>query len=238
MYIKGAIFDMDGLMLDTEKLLLRFWCEAANELGYLMEPQHVLSIRSLAAKYAIPKLKGYFGEDFDYYKVRSRRLELMNAYIDENGIEKKRGIEELLVYLKEQRIETAVATATDLERTERYLKRVDLYKYFDKIVCASMVENGKPAPDIYEKAADELKLSPEECIALEDSPNGILSAYRAGCFPVMIPDLDEPGQEIQAILFAKKENLLEVIELLEQTEEDEYKSYQNKHKVREETKKC
>ena len=115
--IKGVIFDMDGLMLDTEKLLLRFWCEAARESGYPMEKEHVLSIRSLAAKYAIPKLKGYFGEDFDYQKVRSRRMELMNNYIEEHGIEKKKGLDELLAFLKENHYKIAVATATDLTRT-------------------------------------------------------------------------------------------------------------------------
>ena len=84
-----VIFDMDGLMIDTEKLLTRFWCEAANHYGYPMTKEHVLGIRSLAAKYAIPHLKGIFGEDFDYYKVRAKRIELMNEFIRQNGIEKK-----------------------------------------------------------------------------------------------------------------------------------------------------
>lgn len=223
--IQGVIFDMDGLLLDTEKLLLRFWCQAANEFGYPMEKEHVLSIRSLARKYAIPKLKGYFGENFDYHKVRNRRLELMNAFIDEHGIETKKGAQELLKFLKEKGYQTAVATATDLERTQRYLTQVDLLKYFDKIVCASQVENGKPAPDIYIKAAGELALLPKECIALEDSPNGILSAYRAGCIPVMVPDLDKPGENIKKLLFREKEDLLEVIELLEKVQEEELSAY-------------
>ena len=79
--LKGVIFDMDGLMIDTEKLLTRFWCEAANHYGYPMTKEHVLGIRSLAAKYAIPHLKGIFGEDFDYYKVRAKRIELMNEFM-------------------------------------------------------------------------------------------------------------------------------------------------------------
>lgn len=219
--LQGVIFDMDGLMLDTEKLLLRFWCEAAAEMGYQMEKKHVLSIRSLAAKYAEPKLKGYFGQGFDYHKVRARRKELMSAYIEENGIETKKGIRELLVFLKEQGLKTAVATATDLERTEKYLKSVDLLKYFDKIICASMVKNGKPEPDIYLKAAEELELPPENCIALEDSPNGILAAFRAGCMPVMVPDLDEPSQETKNILFGLEEDLLKVIDFIKKMEEKE-----------------
>lgn len=227
--IKGIIFDMDGLMLDTEKLLLRFWCEAAREFGYPMEKEHVLSIRSLAAKYAIPKLKGYFGEDFDYPKVRSRRMELMNQFIEEQGIEKKKGLDELLAFLKENHYKIAVATATDLCRTQKYLKSVGIDFYFDKIICASMVENGKPAPDIYLKAAEELSLPPKECMALEDSPNGILSAYRAGCLPVMIPDLDQPGEETRKLLFGKKDNLAQVIEILQNVKEEEIDSYFNLH---------
>lgn len=220
---------MDGLMLDTEKLLLRFWCEAAREFGYPMEKEHVLSIRSLAAKYAIPKLKGYFGEDFDYPKVRSRRMELMNQFIEEQGIEKKKGLDELLAFLKENHYKIAVATATDLCRTQKYLKSVGIDFYFDKIICASMVENGKPAPDIYLKAAEELSLPPKECMALEDSPNGILSAYRAGCLPVMIPDLDQPGEETRKLLFGKKDNLAQVIEILQNVKEEEIDSYFNLH---------
>lgn len=219
--LQGVIFDMDGLILDTEKLLMRFWCEAAAEMGYAMEKKHVLPIRSLDAKYAEPKLQGYFGKDFDYKKVRARRRELMNSYIEAYGIETKKGVRELLLFLREHGYKTAVATATDLERTQRYLKSVDLLQYFDKIICASMVENGKPEPDIYIKAAEELKLVPENCIALEDSPNGILSAYRAGCMPVMVPDLDEPSEETKKLLFGLEENLLKVIDLIKKMEEDE-----------------
>ena len=83
--IKGAIFDMDGLMLDTEKLLVRFWQQAAAENGYNMTFQNVLDIRSLSRKYAIPRLKAIFGEQFDFMKIRARRIELMNNYINENG---------------------------------------------------------------------------------------------------------------------------------------------------------
>jgi len=109
--VRGIIFDMDGLMLDTEKLLMRFWIESANEHGFDMKKEHVLSIRSLAAKLASPKLKGIFGEEFDYFSVRSRRIELMNAYIRENGVEKKSGLDELLAYLKSNGYKIAVATA-------------------------------------------------------------------------------------------------------------------------------
>ena len=199
--IKGIIFDMDGLMLDTEKLLTRFWCEAAAFYGFEMTKQHVLGIRSLSAKYAIPHLRGIFGERFDYRAVRAKRIELMNAFIEHNGIEKKKGLDILLESLSKRDIKLAVATATDIARTRMYLEKAGVIGYFDAIVTGDTVTNGKPEPDIYITAAQRLGLPCGECIALEDSPNGILSAFRAGCKPVMIPDLSAPDEETRAMLY-------------------------------------
>lgn len=213
--IKAVIFDMDGLMIDTEKLLVKYWLEAAHDYGYDLKREHILGIRSLAAKYAIPKLQAEIGKDFDYYKVRTLRIQLMNQHINTYGLDEKPGLGELLDYLKEHKYLTAVATATDPERTKQYLGSLDRLKYFDQIVCASMVQNGKPAPDIYLEAAARLHVHPSECMALEDSPNGILSAYRAGMYPVMIPDLSEPDEDTKKLLYECTDHLSKVIKLLE-----------------------
>lgn len=215
--IKCIIFDMDGLMIDTEKLYQRFWVEAANDFGFPMTKEHVLGIRSLAAKYAMPHLKSIFGENFDYYAIKARRIELMNKYIEKNGIVKKPGLNQLLEYLSNNNYRIAVATATNSERTTMYLKRINVYDYFDKIICGDMIENGKPAPDIYLEASKQLGLKPSECIALEDSPNGILSAHRAGCMPIMIPDLSQPDEETTKLLYAKCDDLYGVIEIIEKS---------------------
>lgn len=208
--IKGIISDMDGVILDTEKLYVRFWCEAANYYGYPMEKYHALSIRSMARPFAIKKLKGFFGDDFDYYKVHDKRIELMDKFISENGIEPKAGAAEFLGFLKQNGYRVALATATAPDRTQKYLESLDLYKYFDEIVCASMVEKGKPEPDIYLCAAERLKLRPCECVALEDSLNGIKSASSAGCKTVMVPDLDRPSVEAMPLLYGVAENLIDV----------------------------
>lgn len=212
--LKAVVFDMDGLMLDTEKLLTRFWCEAANFYGYPMKSEDVLGIRSLSYKFAIPHLQKLFGKDFDYWKVRTKRIELMNDYIDKNSIDKKQGLDELLEYLKTTDLKLAVATATDTERTSMYLKKVGVYDYFDEFVCGNMVKTSKPAPDIYIAAAKALNVECGECIALEDSPNGIKSAYDAGCIPVMVPDLSQPDEETKKLLFAKCDNLSDVIDII------------------------
>lgn len=212
--VKAVIFDMDGLLLDTEKLLIRFWIQAANEAGFPMKLEHALAIRSLHRSFAIPYLQGLFGEAFDYPKIRSRRMELMNEHLADKPPELKRGAAELLEFLNEQKIPAAIATATDYERTRDYLTRTGIFDKFSKIVCATMVERGKPEPDIYIYAAARLGLKPEECIALEDSPNGVKSAAAAGCKTIMIPDLSEPDEELQGLAFAVARSLDGVIDII------------------------
>lgn len=214
--IKAVLFDMDGLITDTEKLLSRFWCEAANEMGFPMTPQHVLGIRSLSARFAEPHLKKIFGEDFDYRKVRARRLELMNAYIAENGIEAKAGLFELLEFIKSHSLKCAVCTATDRERTARYLKSLGAHDYFDAFVCGDMIANGKPKPDTYIAGAAAVGLDPSECLALEDSPNGVTSAFAAGCKVVMVPDLSQPTDEDKSKVIAVCKTLADVRGVLSQ----------------------
>lgn len=214
--ITAVLFDMDGLVLDTEKLYTRFWQEAANALGYPMTKEQALGMRSLNRGVGLAKMQSYFGPEVDYDKIRNKRIELMDAFVEQEGVTLKPGIHELLAYLKEHGIKTAIATSSPLERTLLYLGSVGLEQSFDELVSGYMVEKGKPEPDIYLYAAEKLGVKPSECMVLEDSPAGILAAYRAGCLPVMVPDQDKPDKETKAMLYALAENLLAVISLLEQ----------------------
>lgn len=209
--IKGVISDMDGVILDSEKLYVRFWCEAANFYGFPMNREHALSIRSMARPFAIEKLQGYFGAEFDYDSVREKRIELMDAYVSQHGIEAKKGAQKLLGFLKENGYKVALATATPAQRAEEYLRRVDLLKYFDYVASARMVKNGKPKPDIYLFAAEKLGLKPEECLALEDSVNGVRSAAAAGCKTVLVPDLDNPEEQLKPLLYGTADGQEDVI---------------------------
>lgn len=214
--IKAVLFDMDGVVLDTEKLYVRFWQEAAVSLGFPMTREHALGMRSLSREVGERQLKAFLGEDVDYMEVRDKRIELMSAFIESHGVETKPGIHELLAYLKEKGIKTSIATSSPLDRTKKYLSQVGLVDDFDALVSGHMVAHGKPAPDIYQYAAENLGLKPEECLVLEDSPTGILAAYRAGCIPVMVPDQDEPNEETRKMLYAVAENLEAVISLIEE----------------------
>ena len=215
--IKGILFDMDGLILDTEKLYCRFWQEAARILGYPMTMEQALGMRSLNRHAGEAKLKSYFGEGISYTEVREKRIELMDAFVEKEGVTTKPGIWELLAFLQEKQIRTAIATSSPIGRTKKYLSSVHLENEFDAIVSGYMVEHGKPEPDIYVYAARQLGLEPENRIVLEDSPAGILAAYRAGCMQVMIPDLDEPDEETRKLLFAQAESLVQFREVLEKS---------------------
>ena len=214
MKIRGVISDMDGVILDSEKLYVRFWCEAGNFYGYPMQPEHALGIRSMARPYAIEKLQGWFGEGFDYDLVRNKRVELMDTYVSEHGIDAKPGAKELLSCLKEQGFRVALATATAKDRAEAYLERLDLLQYFDVVASARMVAHGKPEPDIYLYAAEQLGLNPQECLALEDSPNGVRSAHAAGCKTILVPDLDDPSGQLEGLIDGVADGLLDVIKFL------------------------
>lgn len=213
MKIKAVIFDMDGVILDSEKLYVRFWCEAGRACGYPFEVKHALAIRSLARPFAIQRLQGFFGEGFDYDEVRNKRIEIMEDYVEQNGIDLKPYAEYTLKELKKRGYKIALATATPPERAQRYLTRSGLYDYFDKIICSAMVKLGKPEPDIYLKACEEVGFLPEECIAVEDSPNGIQSAYRAGCRAVMVPDLDEADDATREMTYAVVKDLKELLDI-------------------------
>lgn len=204
---------MDGVILDTEKLYVRFWREAASFYGFPMTLEHALGIRSLSGKLAEEKLQGWFGKEFDYNAVRQKRIELMDEFVSQNGVEPKPGAKALLSYIKDNGYALALATATPVDRAGRYLKSVELYSFFDQIVSAREVKRGKPAPDIYLCAAKRLGLDPKECIALEDSQNGIRSAFAAGCKTIMVPDLDRPTEEIMPLLFGVANGLEDVINI-------------------------
>lgn len=214
--ITAVLFDMDGLVLDTEKLYTRFWQEAAKELGYPMTREQALGLRSLSRGAGVAKMQSYFGESVDYSAIRTKRIELMDAFIKREGVEVKAGIHELLEFLRERGIKTAITTSSPLERTVSYLTEVGLQNSFDELISGYMVEHGKPEPDIYLYAAGKLGVEPRNCMVLEDSPAGILAAHRAGCLPVMIPDQDEPDEETTGLLYAKVENLKAVISLFMQ----------------------
>lgn len=212
--IRAFLFDMDGVILDTEKLYTRFWQEAARSLGYPMTLEQALGMRSLNRDVGKAKMESYFGPGTDYEAIRQQRIRLMDAYIEENGVEPKPGIYALLDALDARGIPRAITTSSPITRTEKYLTRLNLFSRFQRICTGYDVSQGKPAPDIYLYGAECLGLPPGNCLAIEDSPAGILSASRAGCMPVMVPDQDPPSAETLRLMYARADSLTDIIALL------------------------
>lgn len=213
--VRGVIFDMDGTLLDTEKLYLRFWLEAANRMGYPMKEEHALAIRATAASVAEPMLKRLVCPEFDYHGVRALRRRIMEEYVDIHGIDPKPGMIETLRAIRERGLRIGLATATPEPRARKYLRMVGAEQYFDAVTCADMVEHGKPAPDIYLLACARTGVRPSEALAVEDAPSGIRSAHAAGMRAVLIPDRDVPGEEITALCHAVMPDLPSVLSLMD-----------------------
>ncbi len=212
--IKAAIFDMDGTITDTEKCNVEYWIAAGKEFGFDVAEEDILYIRSLEAKKSAEYLASKY-PGFDYYEVREVRRRFMREYVDNHGVEAKPGVEKLLTYLKARGVKIALATATKYEHAERYMKELGFFDLFDKIVCTSMVEHGKPAPDVFLYACECVGERPEDCLAVEDSPNGIRSASSAGCRTVMVPDLTPADDELRGLIVAEVPTLSDIIGLIE-----------------------
>lgn len=212
--IKGVLFDMDGLVLDTEVLYTRFWTEAANEAGYPMTREQALGMRSLNKTSGQKYLQKCFGHDISYDQIRSIRIRRMNSWIEKHGVLAKPGICQLLNYLDSCHIPCAVTSSSPLERIHKYLSPLGLADRFNALCSGYEVKHGKPEPDIYIYGASVLHLQPFECLALEDSPAGIESAFRAGCLPVVIPDQDQPSVRTLEQSFAKADSLSDICGLI------------------------
>ena len=213
MRCKAVIFDLDGTLIDTEKLYRKYWPEALSHFGYELSDERALMLRSLGRPCAPEQFRKWFGEDFDYPAVRAYRGKMIEAHIAREGVAAKPHAKEALCKLREKGYIVAIATATDPERTERYLKLAGLSGLIPTVISATMVSQGKPAPDIYLYACRELGLAPGECIAVEDAPNGVKSAYEAGLKVVMIPDQTEPEEDLQRMLYACAGSLAEIPDL-------------------------
>lgn len=214
--IQTVIFDMDGLMIDTEKYYIQFFCEAAKEVGYKVTKEHMLPLRCLDSKRQALFLKEKICGDFDYDKVKSIYNRKVEKFFSENNIEVKKGLFALLDYLNKEGYTVAVATSTQLDRAHQLLKRIKALDYFDMVFSGENVRRNKPEPDIYIQAAAALGVEPELCLALEDSPNGVISASSAGCVTVMVPDLSFPDEALMELLYAEAIDLTKVIDILKE----------------------
>ncbi|GAI10724.1 unnamed protein product [marine sediment metagenome] len=157
----------------------------------------------------------YYGVRLPFEKIKNEKIIMTENHILSKGVPLKEGLYELLEYIKEKQLKIALATSTNRNKTEILLNLSNTKKYFDIITCGNEIINGKPDPEIFLKTSQKINCQSINCIVLEDSENGIIAAYRAGMLPIMIPDITEPKEEIEAMLFKKFNNLKEVKDYFE-----------------------
>ena len=215
MEVKAIIFDMDGLMFDTESLWEKAFVKTGEEFGYSFTSK--LHEKTIGTNQNTIKdvLKTEVGVDFPCDDFYLKYVSNMDLVIKEEGISLKNGLKELLDYLVSNDYTFAIASSTPTKRIKCYLECAgiseDIFKF---IVGGEDFKNGKPHPDIFLKTCELLGVEPCEAIVLEDSNNGIKAAYSAGCIPILIPDIDVIRDETREYAVYEFSSLLDVIDLL------------------------
>ncbi|MDR2879399.1 MAG: HAD family phosphatase [Fusobacteriales bacterium] len=217
--IELVIFDMDGLILDTEKLYLEFSLEAFRDFGHNITEEAILGTVGLNDESTKAYYVEYLGKPVNIIEEVFGEVEkkLLSASINKE-IEIKNGFFELADYLEKSNIKKVVATSSSREKAEYLLKNAGIFDRFDFLVCGDEVLNGKPDPEIFLKAAEKLKADVKNTMVLEDSYNGLRAAKSADMIPVMIPDLLKANEEITRIIYKETKNLEGVVKILESYE--------------------
>lgn len=212
MKCKGAIFDMDGLLFDTERIYQETWQELAEQYQVRLEDGFLKAISGTNGAYMCAVIE-------KYYHVPDGSV-IMNECLDRIKkklaihVPLKNGVHEILSYFKDNEMKLAVASSSSRQQIIMNLKNAGIMQYFDAIVSGQEVEHGKPAPDIFEYAAEKIGCLPSECYVFEDSGNGIRAGYAAGCVTMMVPDLIEASQEIVSYCFGIYSSLLEALNVI------------------------
>ena len=209
--LRGAVFDMDGLMFDSERLVYETWQMMMDELGlsYSLDTfKNTIGLRSDKTEHYYKQL---YGNDFCYSELKQRSRLIFLERIEKEGVPIKKGLIELLDFLRANGIKTAVATSTSAQTAHKVIKMAGVYDYFDSFVCGDDVTNSKPHPEVFLKAAEKLSLPAQDCVALEDSINGIKSAHSAGMTTIMVPDYLQPTEEILPMIDCLCEDLSQAI---------------------------
>lgn len=207
--MRAFIFDMDGLMFDTERVFVEAWDYAGEKMvlgkaGYMV----MKTLGSNTQECNLAWQAEFPGCDVDAMWAYSR--EFLEDYYSKYTVSVKPGLHSLLTYLKRKGYKLGVCSSTSRRKVEKHLVETHVRQYFDVVVAGDMVEASKPAPDIYLRTCAFLGEKPEDCCALEDSRNGLLSAHAAGCTTIMVPDLWQPDDTVKEFILGPFDSLLDV----------------------------
>lgn len=212
---KAVIFDMDGLMFDTERVFMLALDYAGEKIGIGKAGYMGIKTLGMPLTVAEPLFRQEFGAAFDLERVKRHAAMFLEDYYSTRGVEVKPGLYELIHFLQENGFAMAVATSSPSWEAEKNLKSAGVYGSFAAVIGRDMVTKTKPDPALYLKACAALGERPQDCYALEDSRNGLRAAYSAGCKPIMVPDLWQPDAETMGLLLRKCDSLFAVKDYLQ-----------------------
>lgn len=212
--MKAVIFDMDGVMFDTEALGKQMLESAADGTEYQII-EHYSEFSGLNERALIEKMAFYLGDEEKALELLRMAEQKMKAYYHNHSVPVKEGLEELLSFLQDMQITTAIASSSSRRAIKNNLKSAGINHPFRLIISGEEVYHSKPEPEIYLTTCTKLNVHPEECYIIEDSKNGLLAGYRAGCKTIFVPDLWRPqkGEETDYI-YKQCDSLKEVKELI------------------------
>lgn len=214
--IAAVIFDMDGLMFDTERIIMQAWKQAGHEFGYDIPDPALHATRGLGIEGTEHLFETILGPGFPFYQVRALRVQYTQTIIATQGLPIKDGLFELLDLLDTHTLSKAVATGTERAQAEPLLNMAHVLHRFDVLVYGDEVQNGKPDPEIFWLAAKRLQVTPEQCVVLEDSASGIRAASQAKMMPIAIPDINRLPHDVETLAFKTCDSLVEAAVFLSQ----------------------
>lgn len=214
--LKGAIFDHDGLMFDTEVIWQKNWNEVAKEMGITLPEEFKKNICGSSGQHMLDVIQEYYGVE-DGTAIRDRVRKGVNED-EEKHIDPKEGLQDILEMFQRHGVKMAVASSSQKPMIERNLKNGHVEQYFDAVVSGSEVEHGKPAPDIFLLAAERIGVDIKDCYVFEDAFNGVEAGIASGATTIMVPDQIQPTEEIRNKVHAVCTTLKEASEKIENGE--------------------
>ena len=212
--VQAVIFDMDGVIFDSERLVIECWQVIADKYNIPDIVEICMRVQGNNRMETAKRFREKYGNDFPYEIYKNEVTALFRERYGNGKLPLKPGVLEVLTELKRKRVPLALASSTRTDIVKLELDEAHLLPYFDAVLGGDMAPRSKPEPDIFLAAAAALGVVPENCYVLEDSYNGIRAAHRAGMHPVMIPDMQQPTEEIRGLAEVILDNLMEALEYL------------------------
>lgn len=213
--VSGIIFDMDGVLIDSERQSNEGWLWAAGQLGVDMPMWLIDSFKGAPAELCCKFFDDYYKGVIDYWEAKELRTQHVYKIRETEGIPVKKGVKDIFEYIRNNGLKCAVATSTRRESAEKTLHEIGVWDYLDAVVYGDEVERGKPEPDIFLRAAKAIGVNPSEAVVVEDSINGIKAGYAAGMRVVHIPDTIAIDDDIRKLTYMVCDDLNGLIDVVE-----------------------